>query len=362
MSSLEKYFIIGIFSDNSEIASNLGTYFGKSDQYSDLKFYDQLDEQNNLVFCAIQPISYPDKIKSLIQALVLSNYHIIIIDNDKGLNSVTGEILIAVDTFYNYIKNKNSFPIILISNITPANEYKLDENVKKLKTILNTTSISNSPIFIIKENEDRDLLRKYIINAISSFQNYSYKKEDAIVLIDSAFPVKGIGTVILGIVQNGTIEVGDMLNLIGLNKKTIIKSIQKQDRDFKTAIAGERVGISIKGVKPEEIDRNYVLAASDLYEIKNSFKINLYISPYFGNLNEISENRQFTIFINLSQTPIKIKNIDKEKIKQKVQKDVEVECVNPIPIPIKNPKGIIVELNKFANKSRILGHCEIILK
>ncbi|MHA1339566.1 MAG: EF-Tu/IF-2/RF-3 family GTPase [Promethearchaeota archaeon] len=366
----EKYYLIGVFSENNQISSIIANYFGKPGQKSDMQFYDRLDEQNNAVFCAVNPFSYPDKLKPLIQSLVISNIHILAIDNEKGLTAAVGEILIAMELFYKHIYNENSIPIITISNITAANEYMLEENEKKIKKLISATALKSAPIFILKEKEDRENLKKYILDSWEKLEKPSLNKEDTFVLIDHVFPVRGIGTVILGTICAGKIEVGDMLDLVGLNKKTIIRSIQKQDRDFKSATAGEHIGIAVKGIKPEELNRNCMLARPNLFDMRKSFKARLFISPFYQNISDVSESlekRQFTIFVNLANTPIKIKTLNNNPLKpiqsmnSGEHNTVKVECSNPIPIPKKDPKGIIVELNKFANKSRILGYCEILL-
>ncbi|MCP4763644.1 MAG: hypothetical protein GY870_17875, partial [archaeon] len=183
-------------------------------------------------------------------------------------------------------------------------------------------------------------------------------REKTIVDIDHCFPVKGIGTVILGLVKSGQVEAGKMLNLVGLNKKVIIRSIQKQDRDFKTAEGGDRVGLAIKGIKADEIERGFILAAPNLFKTGNKFQIKVNRTQFYkGELNPDS-NRQFTAFIGLSTSPLKV--IGGDLIKLGEEGVIEVETSKEMPYPIKNAKGIIAELNKFENKLRIVGFFKII--
>ena len=78
--------------------------------------------------------------------------------------------------------------------------------------------------------------------------------------IDHYFPVKGVGTVILGVVRRGTLHAHDRLRLWPTPKVLDIRSIQVHDIDRKDAECGERVGVALKGVDVDELTRGQVLA------------------------------------------------------------------------------------------------------
>jgi selenocysteine-specific translation elongation factor len=78
--------------------------------------------------------------------------------------------------------------------------------------------------------------------------------------IDHCFPVKGVGTVILGVVRRGTLHAHDRLRLWPTSKVLDIRSIQVHDIERKEADCGERVGIALKAVDVDEVSRGQVLA------------------------------------------------------------------------------------------------------
>jgi len=78
--------------------------------------------------------------------------------------------------------------------------------------------------------------------------------------IDHVFPVKGVGTVALGVVRQGTLRIHDRLRLWPSPKEVEIRSIQVHDIDRKEAGCGERVGLDLKGVEPDEVSRGETLA------------------------------------------------------------------------------------------------------
>ncbi len=77
--------------------------------------------------------------------------------------------------------------------------------------------------------------------------------------VDHFFKVRGIGTVILGMVTSGEIRTHTTLQVLPQKKQVQVRSIQKLDDDAEVAWAGDRVGIALKGIEAEELDRGYVL-------------------------------------------------------------------------------------------------------
>ncbi len=78
--------------------------------------------------------------------------------------------------------------------------------------------------------------------------------------LDHAFPVKGVGAVALGVVRRGTLKAHDRLRLYPTDKEVEVRSIQVHDVDRHDASTGERVGVALRGIDAEELERGQVLA------------------------------------------------------------------------------------------------------
>jgi len=83
--------------------------------------------------------------------------------------------------------------------------------------------------------------------------------------IDHSFPVKGVGAVALGVVRRGTLRVHDKLRLFPTGKDVEVRSIQVHDVERKEAGCGERVGVALKGVDADQLDRGQVLAPAGAF-------------------------------------------------------------------------------------------------
>jgi selenocysteine-specific translation elongation factor len=65
--------------------------------------------------------------------------------------------------------------------------------------------------------------------------------------------LKGIGTVILGVIKQGTVKTYDQLNILPNGKDILVKSIQMHDDPVNESKSPARVGLAIKGVDADDI-------------------------------------------------------------------------------------------------------------
>jgi selenocysteine-specific translation elongation factor len=82
-----------------------------------------------------------------------------------------------------------------------------------------------------------------------------------LVYVDRAFTVKGVGTVALGFVLSGKVSIHDQLRPIPgpAELRMDVKGIQVNDIDFESAGRGIRVGLSLRGVEPKDLERSHWL-------------------------------------------------------------------------------------------------------
>ncbi len=81
--------------------------------------------------------------------------------------------------------------------------------------------------------------------------------------IEDVFSIKGRGTVPTGRVERGTIRPGDEVEIVGIRetRKTVATSIEMFHKTLNEAVAGDAIGVLLRGIDREEIERGMVLAA-----------------------------------------------------------------------------------------------------
>ncbi len=90
------------------------------------------------------------------------------------------------------------------------------------------------------------------------------KDQPFLMPIEDVFSIKGRGTVPTGRVERGVIKPGAEIEIVGLHhesKKTVATSLEMFHKTLDQAEAGDAVGVLLRGIEREEIERGMVLAA-----------------------------------------------------------------------------------------------------
>lgn len=112
--------------------------------------------------------------------------------------------------------------------------------------------------------------------------------------VEDVFTITGRGTVATGRVERGQLKLNDELEIIGIHDtgKTVATGIEMFRKLLDYAEAGDNVGVLLRGVNREEIQRGQVLAKPGSVHPHKKFKSQVYIlskdeggrhTPFFGN-------------------------------------------------------------------------------
>ena len=260
---------------------DLASEFGKKGTESDLTLYDR--KESDVIKTWVIPNGFPEKIQPLFQAINLAEYVIFHVDK---LDKFTGEQIIALDS----LKKEKG----ILSHTFDVDESKLNMMIKGT-VVENYTRVEQDKI-------------KEEMNALEPITN----DNPAELLIDHCFDVKGVGTVILGKVSNGTIKQYDNLKLYPHNIDVLIKSIQMHDDPVSESICPARVGLAVKGAKPDEVGRGDVISVENAVDIKTEIELDFEKSPFYKN--EISENQGCLVNIGLQTKAAKFSSITPLKL------------------------------------------------
>jgi len=82
--------------------------------------------------------------------------------------------------------------------------------------------------------------------------------------IEDVFSISGRGTVVTGRVERGKIKVGEEVELVGFRDtvKTTVTGVEMFNKEMKEALAGDNVGLLLRGIKKEDVERGQVVAAT----------------------------------------------------------------------------------------------------
>jgi len=97
--------------------------------------------------------------------------------------------------------------------------------------------------------------------------------------VEDVFSITGRGTVGTGRVERGTIKVGDEVERVGIRetKKTVVTGVEMFRKILDQAQAGDNVGLLLRGIERDELERGMVIAAPGSITPHTKFKSEVYV-------------------------------------------------------------------------------------
>ena len=98
--------------------------------------------------------------------------------------------------------------------------------------------------------------------------------------IEDIFSISGRGTVVTGRVERGKVKVGDEVEIVGLRKeilRRVVTGVEMFRKILDEGIAGDNIGVLLRGTEKEEVERGMVLAAPGSITPHTRFKAEVYV-------------------------------------------------------------------------------------
>jgi selenocysteine-specific translation elongation factor len=215
-----------------------GESLGKKGTSTDITLYNLKKGEDTITF--IEPTRYPERLAPLFYATSLAKKAIVVVDE---LNATFGECLVMLSC------SSVDGGFFVLRDYLPR---------EKIEPLIKGTSlekfefVEDNPL-LLKEKLFGEVARNTPKIPIACIQSVGT------VPIDHSFSVKGVGVVILGMVAYGVISKHDSVKVLPGAKTAQIRSIQKHDDEFDCAHEGDRVGLAMKNVEVEDLERGTVL-------------------------------------------------------------------------------------------------------
>ena len=228
---------------------------GKKGTSTDITFYNVKKAEDTVTL--IEPERYPERLAPLFYAISLAKTAIVVVDQ---IDATFGECLVMLQCS----EVKNGY-FVLRNYISK----------EKIEPLIKGTSLEKFEFLA----DDPTVLREKLLTEAGKQKPAEISSgQSAIgtVPVDHAFNVKGVGVVILGVVASGLIQKHSSLKVLPGSKTAQVRSIQKHDDEFEVAGEGDRVGLALKNIEVEDLDRGTVLTNDP--SVKTSSKIETHAS------------------------------------------------------------------------------------
>jgi len=121
-----------------------------------------------------------------------------------------------------------------------------------------------------------------LMDALDTYIPDPIREEDKpfLMSIEDVFSIKGRGTVGTGRIERGACKVGDEVEILGLRKdpvKTVITGIEMFQKTLERGQAGDNVGVLLRGIDRDGLERGQVLAKPGSINIHTKFECSIYV-------------------------------------------------------------------------------------
>jgi elongation factor Tu len=125
---------------------------------------------------------------------------------------------------------------------------------------------------------------KTVDELMEAVDNYIPQPERAVdkpflMPVEDVFSISGRGTVATGRIERGVVKVGEEVEIIGINdtRKTVVTGVEMFRKLLDSGMAGDNVGLLLRGVDRKEIERGQVIAKPASIKPHTKFKAEVYV-------------------------------------------------------------------------------------
>ncbi len=182
--------------------------------------------------------------------------------------------------------------VVFLNKIDQVDDPELIELVElELRELLSQYDFPGDEIPIIKgsalnalNNPDDEEAQKCIFELMDAVDNYIPTPQRDIdkpflMPVEDVFSITGRGTVGTGRIERGKVHVGDEVEIIGLglHKKTVCTGVEMFRKILDEGQAGDNVGLLLRGIDKEELERGMVVAQPGSITPHTKFKAEVYV-------------------------------------------------------------------------------------
>lgn len=279
--------------------------------------------------------------------LSVADAAIFCISSDTGITFQTGEIVVLMDTL------KVGKGIICITKTDMSTEQEIENLKGKLKSLIKGTSMESLEMLEMNIYDDKNIAdmraKLCLLPYDTSLSTRPFK-----FAVDRAFESKGM-SVAIGSIIAGKVSIHSdvVLTPEPFTKEVNVNGIQINQEDVQSAEAGDRAGISIKGVWPWDLPRGTELRQPGTYRDVKNGKLQIKMAKLYKQ--EIVDDTRLNLICNWQNCAIVLTNIRRggEKLTADFESDKNL-------VFDKYDKMVVVNKELPIRMLRVVGSVEIL--
>ena len=306
-----------------------GRDVGKKGTETDMTYYNLKRGEDSITL--IEPSRYPDRLAPLFYSASVAHFAIIVLDR---IDHLFGEVIVMLDCC------GVERGLIVLRNFIVR---------EQVEPLIAGTAAQGYEFF---EDDPLEIRGRLMQELDAMGPRLPHEPFVGSVPVDHFFNVKGVGTVILGSVVEGVIRKHDKLRVLPGEKTATVRSIQKHDEDCDWAVEGERVGVALKNINAEELDRGFVLTSNQSMRKSSTLDADAFMVKYWNS--PLKEGMVLHIGHWMQFLPCRVERVDVsgDWRKPRLSLRLEKELVHP-----PGSRAVLMQLD--GGKLRVVGRLNL---
>ena len=232
---------------------------------------------------------------------------LLIIGLDEGIMPQTAEHF----DILKMLKIKRGIVVLTKDDLVEDEDWKalVEEDVKEF---LRGSFMEDAPIIRVSSYTGKNIeeLKKLIGEELEKLPERDILPDAFRLPVDRVFTIEGHGTVITGTLMEGSVAVGDEVEIYPEETPVKVRNVQVHGENTDRAYAGQRTAINLAGIKKSDVNRGDVLAAPG--SLENSLMVDAAVEMFDDTTRTLLDGSRVHFYCGSSESLAKVVLMDRE--------------------------------------------------
>ena len=148
--------------------------------------------------------------------------------------------------------------------------------------------------------------------------------------IDRCFTISGFGTVVTGTLIDGTLTVGQEIELAGSGQRARVRGLQSHKTKVDATDPGVRLAVNLSGLSKDEVERGEILTIPGW--LKPTYRLDARLRMVKNAPNPLKHNQGVTFHLFTSEASARVRLLDADRLTAGQEGWVQLLLADPLPV------------------------------
>jgi selenocysteine-specific elongation factor len=199
----------------------------------------------------------------------------------------------------------------------------------EIRDLISTTALKDAPIVRVSAKTKSGI--DDLLNTLSTVLEDQPERPDLgrpRLSVDRVFLMSGFGSIVTGTLLDGSLQVGEEIDLLPEEKSGRIRGLQNHSQDIKKIGPGNRVAVNISGIENKEIKRGDTLTHPGDYQQTRRLDVSFKFLP--GIDKPLKHDLETKLFLGADETRARVRLLGVEQLKPGENAMLQLEVDDPV--------------------------------